>query len=80
MMLALNGGGVLATLLVVLQLQTAKLHLPNSATMILLPKCEDAVSPKEFMSINLIHGFAKLFIKLLACHSRSRMKELTLPC
>ncbi|KAM0901815.1 hypothetical protein ACQ4PT_019723 [Festuca glaucescens] len=56
------------------------LHLLNSANMILLPKSPDASQPTEFMTISLVHFFAKLFTKILALRLHPRMHELVNPC
>lgn len=56
------------------------LNLLNSAILILLPKSPDAVHPKDFRPISLVHFFAKLFTKILAIRLRPRMQELVNPC
>ncbi|KAM0841276.1 hypothetical protein ACQ4PT_059121 [Festuca glaucescens] len=56
------------------------LHLLNSATMILLPKTPDAVHPRDFRPISLVHFFAKLITKVLAICLRPRLHELVRPC
>ncbi|WVZ92764.1 hypothetical protein U9M48_038806 [Paspalum notatum var. saurae] len=43
-----------------------KLHLLNSAYLILLPKKQDALQVKDYRPIRLKHSFAKLITKLMA--------------
>lgn len=61
-------------------LNFSNLHLLNDATLILLPRRKDAVTPKDFRPINLISSFAKLFTKILAMRLRDRMKEIVPSC
>jgi hypothetical protein len=44
--------------------------------MVLLPKCDDASSMKNYRPISLMHSFAKLFMKVLATRLASRIDEL----
>jgi hypothetical protein len=54
----------------------AGLHLLNVSHMVLLPKCDDASSMKNYRPISLMHSFAKLFMKVLATRLASRIDEL----
>lgn len=54
----------------------AGLHQLNVSHMVLLPKCDDASSMKDFRPISLMHSFAKLFMKVLATRLASRMDDL----
>lgn len=70
---------VMAALHALHNLQDQKLHLLNRATMVLIPKNEQAESPREFRPISLIDSFAKLFTKILALRLRGKMQELVQP-
>jgi hypothetical protein len=51
----------------------------SSSSMILLPKTAEAVHPKDFRPISLVHFFAMLFMKVLAPWLRPWMHELVSP-
>ena len=53
-----------------------KLHLLNSAFLILIPKKPDAVEVKDFRPISLVHSFAKLVTKILANRLAPRLNSL----
>jgi len=53
-----------------------KLHLLNSAFLILIPKKPDAVEVKDFRLISLVHSFAKLVTKILANRLAPRLNSL----
>lgn len=59
-------------------LNFSNLHLLNDATLILLPRRKDAVTPKDFRPINLISSFAKLFTKILAMRPRQNERNCAL--
>lgn len=46
--------------------EARKLHLLNSAYMILIPKKEDPMGVGDYRLISLVHSFAKLVTKVLA--------------
>lgn len=48
----------------------------NSATIVLLPKSEEASQPKDFRPISLIHSFAKLATKVMAIRLQPFMQQL----
>jgi hypothetical protein len=52
------------------------LHHLNVSHMVLLPKCADASSMKNFRPISLMHSFAKLFMKVLASRLAARIDDL----
>jgi hypothetical protein len=52
------------------------LHHLNVSHMVLLPKCADASSMKNFRPISLMHSFAKLFMKVLASRLATRIDDL----
>ena len=65
------------------KLETANLqalHLLNSAYLSLLPKVPDAVTPKDFRPISLLHSFSKIIAKVMALRLQPFMKELISPC
>lgn len=53
-----------------------KLHLLNSAYMVLISKKEDAIRVADYRPISLIHSFAKLVAKILANRLSSRFNEM----
>lgn len=57
----------------------SKLHLLNSAYVILLAKKIEALEVKYFCPISLIHSFAKLVSKILANRLAARLPELVSP-
>lgn len=56
-----------------------RLHLLNSAFMVLIPKKEDAVEVKDFRPISLVHSFAKLVTKIMANRLASILKSMVAP-
>jgi hypothetical protein len=52
--------------IMVLQGDVSKLWLLNSAYLTLIPKKAEALHPKDFCPISLIHSFAKLVTKIMA--------------
>lgn len=70
----------MAAIRAVEQLDAAHLWPLNSATMILLPKREDAAGKRDFRPICLVDSFAKLFAKILARRLRCKMDALVRPC
>jgi hypothetical protein len=48
----------------------------NVSHMVLLPKCDDASSMKNYRPISFMHSFAKLFMKVLATMLASRIDDL----
>ena len=55
------------------------LYLVNQAFMVLLKKRKDANTVSDFRPISLIHSFAKLFTKVLACRLVPHMDRLVKP-
>lgn len=51
----------------------------NGAQIVLLPKADVALEPKDFRPISLIHSFAKLFTKVLAIRLSSYIDTLIAP-
>jgi hypothetical protein len=56
----------MAAVLSLQQGDSRKLWLLNSAYLTLIPTKEEAVTPKDFRPISLIHSFAKLITKIMA--------------
>lgn len=56
-----------------------KLHMLNSAYMVLIPKTEDATRVADFRPISLVHSFAKLITKILANRLAPRLGTLVAP-
>lgn len=53
-----------------------KLHLLNSAFMVLTPKKEDAVHIGDYRPISLVHSFAKLVTKVMAARLAPRLSDM----
>lgn len=53
-----------------------KLHLLNSAYMVLIPKKEEALQVVDYRPISLIHSFAKLVTKILANRLAGRLSSI----
>lgn len=53
-----------------------KLHLLNSAFMVLIPKKEDATQVRDYRPISLVHSFAKLITKVMANRLAGRLGEI----
>lgn len=60
-------------------LDSCDFHLLNNAFLTLLRKKPDAVDVKDFRPISLIHGFGKLFAKLLARRLAPHLPDLVQP-
>ena len=72
-------GDFLAALSVILQGDSSKLYLLNSAYVTLLPKKAEAVEVKDFRPISLIHSFAKILTKILANRLAAILPTLVSP-
>jgi hypothetical protein len=70
---------LLAALSVILQGDSSKLYLLNSAYVTLLPKKVQAVEVKNFRPISLIHSFAKIITKILANRLAEILPKLVSP-
>lgn len=57
---------------------TRRLHLLNSAYMVLIPKKEDATMVGDYRPISLIHSFAKLLTKVMATRLAPRLHTMIL--
>lgn len=53
-----------------------KLHLVNSALMVLLPKKEDARQIGDYRPISLVHSFAKLITKIMASRLAPKLDSM----
>lgn len=53
-----------------------KLHLVNSALMVLLPKKEDARQIGDYRPISLVHSFAKLVTKIMASRLAPKLDSM----
>lgn len=53
-----------------------KLHLLNSAYMVLIPKTEEAVHVADYRPISLVHNFAKLITKIMANRLAAKLNSL----
>ena len=71
---------IMAAIREIENLNARKLHLLNSATIVLLPKNPEASTPRDFRPISLINFISKLFMKILASRLRCRMNDLVQPC
>lgn len=58
--------GFMAAIITLQQGNASKLWLLNSAYLTLIPKKAEALLPKDFRPISLVHSFAKLVTKILA--------------
>ena len=56
--------------------QTLKLHLINTANIVLLPKTQDAAALSDYRPISLINNFVKIIMKLLANRLAPHMNDL----
>jgi hypothetical protein len=56
----------MAAILTLHQGDARKLWMVNSAYITLIPKKEEAITPKDFLPISLIHSFGKLITKVMA--------------
>jgi len=56
--------------------QTSKLHLINTANIVLLPKTQDAAALSDYRPISLINSFVKIITKLLANRLAPHMNDL----
>ena len=55
--------------------QTSKLHLINTANIVLLPKTQDAAALSDYRPISLINNFVKIIMKLLANRLAPHMND-----
>jgi hypothetical protein len=56
--------------------QTSKLHLINTANIVLLPKTQDAAMLSDYRPISLINSFVKIITKILANRLAPHMNDL----
>jgi hypothetical protein len=56
--------------------QTSKLHLINTANIVLLPKSQEATALGDYRPISLINNIAKIIMKILANRLAPHMNDL----
>jgi hypothetical protein len=66
----------MAAILTLHQGDARKLWMLNSAYITLIPKKEEAITPKDFCLISLIHSFRKLITIVMANRLAPRMDRL----